>query len=108
MKIYGEPSHVYAIVGHPHTVQSDGKFVNSYSLELVYLLQGFKVSVTTEDGKLILSSETLFDRVTFFLTRDVKVLNPPDLYKPWQGFTGYNSYCFDIYQVGEEPCKNQS
>lgn len=103
IQVYGEPSHVMARSYYGPDVGS-GIF---YDLSIVYLSQGF-ILYDGKGGKPVLSADTRFSGVTFFVPGDEGLeaaLGGTDPYltwiTPWQGMKDFDFYCRD--EAGK-PC----
>ncbi len=109
IKLYGEPSHVWAKVYFPYYDPAP-----SYTLYLVYLSSGFMVSNQKFANLPEIAFDMTFNNLTFFVPG---LDGLPDVYDssyhpfkfkeilvPWEGFKSFAYYCRDIKQ--EKFCKD--
>lgn len=97
---YGAPSHVVAIARLEGT--DNRPF---YSLDLIYLNDGFMVATEVHSAQFQLSEDMPMVGLTFFLPglRQLYDIYPwmrdyPDAIQPWQGFKSFRFYCRSTFE----------
>ena len=107
---YGEPTHILVTRGYFHDPHSS-RAGNVYSLEVIYLSQGFIVGVSTGTEPPVISPTLeLHDRVRFFVPtlQGLQTLaegwDTTDLV-PWQGMHSFDWYCEQASTLPNKVCQ---